>query len=74
MEPMTRYTCNTPGPNQGRTCLAGKMPSPPTPVSALAGVMLFSVEPGDYLLQWEDDRSFYGVSEATFAADFEPIP
>lgn len=72
MEPMTRFTCIAAGPNQGRTCRAGQMPLPPTPISALTR-QIFWTEPGDYLVEWEDDRSFYAASPATFATDFEPI-
>lgn len=72
MEPMTRFTCTAEGPNQGRTCLAGQMPNPPTPVSAIAATV-YQVDPGDFLIQWEDDKSFYGVGAAALAQDFEPI-
>jgi len=72
MDPMSRYTCTAAGPDSGRTCYAGPMPNPPTPVSAICASRL-SVSPGDYVVLWEDDGTLRAVSAATFATDFELI-
>ncbi|HET9063694.1 MAG TPA: hypothetical protein VFO62_10435 [Candidatus Binatia bacterium] len=72
MDPMTPYRCIAAGANNNRTCLAGTMPAPPTPVSAIAAERL-SVSPGDYVVKWDDDHSLFAVAAAVFATDFEAI-
>lgn len=72
MDPMNRYTCIAAGANNGRTCYAGPMPDPPTPVSAICAGRL-SVSPGDYVVLWDSDGELMAVTAAQFATDFEAI-
>lgn len=79
MLPMARYRCTANGANHNRTCRAGQMPNPPTPVSAICGQVL-AVNPGDWVYQWEDgqegfdnDPTVYPISAAAFQADFDLI-
>lgn len=70
MLPMVRYRCTETGsPNFNRHCLAGQMPNPPTPISALCG-QYGQVSPGDYVVQWEDDGSITGWGATSFNANF----
>lgn len=72
MDPMTPFRCIAAGANNNRTCLAGVMPNPPTPVSAIAAERL-SVSPGDVVVKWDDDGSLFAVAAAVFAIEFEAV-